>query len=339
MLDVHTHFFPRDLPAPSEQAVRQGWPVATEAGDRIEVRQRDRLVRVLDATAWDTTARLRAMERLGVEQQVVMPTPFAFLYDADADVAAAYGRAQNDVLAELVAAGRGRLIGLGALPLQDPEAAVGESRRLRHELGLAGVAIGTHADRFLLHDPALESVFDCLAELDAPVFVHPWRPLAPERTSHHGLAFGLGRPVETELAVASLVFGGVLERHPALRVCLAHGGAGIPALRGRLHNGWVRQAAENRTPAVDPRQLLRRLWADGLTYDPMPLALAEDTFGPDRMVVGSDFPFAAQESPIGRSFRDAAAAGLLKLGHAWPERTTRNALAFLGQQVREPNAS
>jgi aminocarboxymuconate-semialdehyde decarboxylase len=330
LLDVHTHFFPRDLPAPSEQAVRKGWPVATAVGDRIEVRHRDRLVRVLDATAWDATERLRAMDRLGVEQQVVMPTPFTFLYDTDPDLGAGYAGAQNDVLAELVAAGDGRLVGLGAQPLQDPAAAVAEARRLRHDLGLAGVEIGTHADRLLLHAPELDPVFGCLAELDAPVFVHPWRPVAPERTSHHGLAFGLGRPVETELAVASLVFGGVLERHPTLRVCLAHGGAGIPALRGRLHNGWVRQPAETRIPEADPGQLLRRLWADGLTYDPMALALAEDTFGPDRMVVGSDFPFAAQESPIAGSFRDADAAGLLQLGHQWPDRTTRNALAFLG---------
>jgi aminocarboxymuconate-semialdehyde decarboxylase len=330
VFDVHTHFFPRDLPAPSDRAAGQGWPVVTARGEQIEIRQRGRLVRVLGATAWDARARLREMDDLGVERQVVMPTPFTFLYDADPETGIAFARAQNDVLAELVGAGGGRLHGLGALPLQAPGAAVAEARRLRDDLGLTGVEIGTHADRHLLHDPELEPVFACLAELDLPVFVHPWKPLEPSRTSHHGLAFGLGRAVETELAVASLVFGGVLERHPTLRVCLAHGGAGVPALRGRLHNGWVRQPANARTPAEDPRRALRRLWADGLTYDPMALALAEDTFGPEHMVIGSDFPFAAQESLIGASFRDAAQAGSLQLGGQWLDRTTRNALEFLG---------
>ncbi|MFC7493008.1 MULTISPECIES: amidohydrolase family protein [unclassified Nocardioides] len=330
MLDVHTHFFPRHLPPPSDRALADGWPELAPDGDLVEVRQQGRVVRVLDATAWDATARLAAMDRLGVDHHVVLPTPFTFLYDADPDIAGDYARAQNDVLAELVASGQGRLTGFGSVPLQDPEAAVAEVGRMALELGLAGVGIGTHADLFELHSPELEPVFARIEQLDLPVFVHPWKPMAPTRTSHHGLAFGLGRPVETELAVGSLVFGGVLERHPDLRVCLAHGGAGIPAIRGRLANGWSRQPVDTRTPRAGPRHLLARLWADGLTYDPAALALAASTFGPEHMVVGSDFPFDAQESPIGASFVNGVAAGLLPYGRDWAEVTTRNARTFLG---------
>ena len=330
MFDVHMHFFPRDLPAPSDAAVEQGWPVVADKGQHIEVFQRGKLIRVLESTAWDPVARIRAMDRLGVETQLVMPTPFTFLYDADPEIAIAFAHAQNDLLAELVAAGDGRLYGLGALPLQNPAAAIAEATRLRVALGLSGVEIGTHAGNLLLHDPDLDPLFARLVELDASVFVHPWKPLEPCRTAHSGLGFGLGRPVETELAVGSLVFGGVLDRHPNLRVCLAHGGGGVPALRGRLHNGWSRQDEASRYPGGDPRQALHRLWADGLTYDPLVLALAEDTFGPEHMVVGSDFPFAAQEQSTGASYADAVERGLLRMGSAWIDRTTQNAYSFLG---------
>ncbi|MEV0057520.1 amidohydrolase family protein [Saccharopolyspora shandongensis] len=325
MLDVHTHFFPPDLPPPSEAAAAEGWPVTATSGDTIRIFQRGKLVRTLGPNAWDAAARLRDMDREGVQAQVVMPTPFTFLYDADPEVTIRYARAQNDRLAELVTEGSGRFFGLGTIPLQQPDAAIAEARRLRHELGLHGVEIGTHAHRFQLHNEELAPVLAELAALGAAVFVHPWQPVAPHRSGHHGLAFGLGRPIETELAVGSLLFGGCLDRHPTLRICLAHGGAGIPALRGRLRNGWQRQ--NDRVPACDPRTALRRFWADGLTYDAGALTLAEDTFGPDRLVVGSDYPFAATESPIAASFRQADA---LRMGTHWRVQTTTNALKFLG---------
>ncbi|MDV7353749.1 amidohydrolase family protein [Rhodococcus oxybenzonivorans] len=338
MLDVHTHFFPRDLPPPSSGAIAEGWPVVVDKGHHVEIYQRDKLVRILNSSAWDPAVRLEDMDRAGVEAQVVMPTPFTFLYDADPDIAIHYAQAQNNALADLVAEGRGRFYGLGTLPLQDPASAATEARRVRTTLGMQGVEIGTHAHRYLLHDPELDPVFRTLDDLDAAVFVHPWQPVEPRRSSHNGLAFGLGRPVETELAVGSLVFGGVLDRHPGLRICLAHGGAGVPALRGRLHNGWQRQPAQSRTPTEDPRSVVKRFWVDGLTYDPDVLALAEDTFGPDHLVVGSDYPFAAQERPIGAAFAAAAAHGSLQLGSGWRDRTTRNAFTFLGTANATGNA-
>lgn len=330
MLDAHTHFFAPELTPPSRDAVAQGWPEVVARGDRVEVLQHGRVVRILGPSAWDPVARLEELDRSGVESQVVMPTPFTFLYDAEPEVAIAYARAQNDFLAEFVRAGGGRFFGLGTVPLQAPAAAIDEISRVRTVLGLSGVEIGTHAGQLLLHDEELDPVFGALEGLGAAVFVHPWKPVRPDRTSHHGLGFGLARPVETDLAVGSLVFGGVLDRHPDLRVCLAHGGAGIPALRGRLGNGWRRQDPASRLPGRDPRVVLSTLWADGLTYDPMVLALAEDTFGADRMVLGSDYPFAAQETTIGASYRDAAGLGLLRMGADWASQTTANARAFLG---------
>ena len=336
MLDVHTHFLARGLNPPSDAAIDQGWPVVTETDERIEVRQRGVLVRVLGRSAWDPASRIENMDRDGVGTQVVMPTPFTLLHDAEPDLAIRYARAQNDQLATLVGTDRDRFRGLGALPLQHPIAAIEEAGRVVGELGLSGVEIGTHTGKHQLHDPELDPVLAELARLGAAVFVHPWRPVAPERTSHSGLAFGLARPVETELAVGSLVFGGVLERHPTLRVCLAHGGAGIPALRGRLRNGWERQDRDRRCPRQDPARLLQTLWADGLTYDAAAYALAEGTFGVERMVVGSDYPFAAQERPIATSVATAVESGIARIGTDWQARTAHNARAFLGETDTAP---
>lgn len=328
MIDVHTHFIDPTLSPPSAAAERMGWPVCERRGDRVEVRQRGRVVRIVGPEAWDVGVRLARMDQLGVERQVVMPTPFTFLYDADPAVAVELCRRQNDVLAALVEASGGRLLGLAGLPLGSPEQAVAEVSRARDQRGFPGVEIGTHAARNQLHHGALDGVFEALDARAMCVFVHPWQPVATNRTCHHGLAFGLGRAVETELAVGSLLFGGRIERHPNIRFCLAHGGAGIPAIRGRLRNGWSRQDPDNRVPVRDPLELLARLWADGLTYDAPALALAEQTFG--RIVVGSDFPFAAQESFPGQTIADAVEGGLSSLGRAWREVTADSAEEFLG---------
>lgn len=334
MLDVHTHFIAANLPPPDERAEAEGWPVVRHDGEKAEVVQRGRVARVVPAGAWDPAARLIDMDRLGAEGHVVMPTPFTFLYRAEPEIAVSFTRAQNDALVDFCAHAPERLIPLAGLPLGAPDAAVEEVERIAALPALRGVEIGTYAGERLLHDPELDPVFAALESHDLSVFVHPWAPVCPERTSHHGLAFGLGRPVETELAVGSLLFGGVLDRHPGLRICLAHGGGGLPAIRGRLQNGWERTLADVRHPVMAPREAFRRLWADGLTYDAMALALAEDTFGADRLVLGSDYPFAAQEAALGASF--SAAEHLLRVGPDWPIRTTRNAHDFLGPDDSGP---
>lgn len=329
MLDVHTHFIADTLPPPDDHAAAEGWPVVRRDEQSATVLQRGRVVRVVPPGAWDPERRLADMDRLGARGHVVMPTPFTFLYDAAPDVAVRFTREQNDALSSFVSFAPDRMVGLGGLPLGSPDRAVDEVARIASLPGLVGVELGTYAGQRLLHDAELDPVFAALERHDLAIFVHPWKPVAPDRSSHHGLAFGLGRPVETELAVGSLLFGGVLDRHPGLRVCLAHGGAGVPALRGRLQNGWERQDPAGRFPTDPPRVALRRLWADGLTYDARVLALAEDTFGADKLVIGSDYPFAAQEPSLGASF--AAAEQLLALGGDWRRRTHANAIDFLGR--------
>jgi aminocarboxymuconate-semialdehyde decarboxylase len=306
ILDVHTHAVPPMRP-PSAAERAAGWPFLAGTGATRKAMRGDTVLRVLGPPAWDAPARLERMDADGVAAQVVMPAPFTFLYDADPALAAGFAAEQNAAIASLCAADPARLIGFGSVPLQDPDRAVAGLRAVTDQ-GLRGVEIGTSAGRLELHHPDLDPFFAAAAELDIPVFIHPGPLRNGGRADHSGLAFALARPLETEIAAGSLVFGGVLERHPRLRICLAHGGGGVPALAGRWEVGWRRRTPGVRPGSESPRALLRRLWADTLTYDPFSLPLAERTFGSDHLVVGTDTPFAAAESPPGAAAASAAFA-------------------------------
>lgn len=309
IIDVHTHAVPpMREPSSAERAV--GWPYVTGVDGTRKAMRRDAVLRVLNPTAWDVEARLGQMDADGVSAQVVMPAPFTFLYDADPVLAADFAAEQNAAIAALCQADPERLIGFGSVPLQDPDRAVAELRRAVLGEGLRGVEIGTSAGRLELHDEGLDPFFAAAEDLDVPLFIHPGPLRNGGRADHSGLAFALARPLETEIAAGSLVFGGVLERHPHIRICLAHGGGGVPAIAGRWETGWERRTPGVRADSQNPRSLLRRLWADTLTYDPEILPLTERTFGADHLVVGTDIPFAAQESPPGAAAARAAVGGL-----------------------------
>lgn len=330
MLDVHTHILPPAVPdPPSAEAERAGWPVAERSGDRRRVHQAGRLARTLTPPGWDVGARLAEMDALGVAAQVLMPIPFTFCYDADPAITDDLARAQNDAIAAIVAAHPDRFHGLGTVPLQDPERAVAELRRIRTELRLSGVEIGTHVAGTSLHDPSLTPFWAAAEELGAAVFIHPGRSAAPDRTGHNGLDFGLARPVETSLAAGALVHGGVLTRHPGLRICLAHGGGCTAMMAGRWQRGWDLLPRPEALTEASPRDLLARLWVDTLTYDPGALGLAAEVFGTDRLVLGTDHPFTVAERPPGTTVADAVRAGGLPLTD-WPADLTGNARLFLG---------
>jgi aminocarboxymuconate-semialdehyde decarboxylase len=224
-----------------------------------------------------------------------------------------------------------RRAALGAIPLQDPDLAVAELRRLRG-LGLAGVEIGTNVLGVGLDDPSLTGFFAAAEDCAAAVFVHPVNPLAPERTTTYGLAFGLARPLETTVAAAALVYGGVLARYPALRVCLTHGGGAIAMLAGRLARGHEILPAVDGLAGHSPQELLRRMWADTLTYDPHSLPLVAQTFGLDHLVLGTDYPLAAAERPAGAALGRAVDDGLLVMPE-WRAQLSANGEAFVGAQV------
>jgi aminocarboxymuconate-semialdehyde decarboxylase len=332
IIDIHTHAVP-PVRAASAAEKAAGRPYTEDTGGSRRVLARGEVLRVLTPHAWDPAARLERMDAQGVEAQAVLPAPFTFLYGAEPGLAAEFAAEQNDAMATFCSAAPGRLTGFASVPLQDPGRAVAELRRAVLGLGLRGVEIGTNAVGLQLHDSGLDPFFGAAEDLGIPVFIHPGPLEKTGRTVHSGLAFALARPVETELATGSLVFGGVLERHPRLKACLAHGGGGVPATAGRWEHGWAKRTPGVRPDSISPRALLRRLWADTLTYDPAVLPLAERVFGSDHLVVGTDAPFAAQEDPPGAAAAEAARRGLFTDPALGLDAMTANARAFLGAAV------
>jgi aminocarboxymuconate-semialdehyde decarboxylase len=194
-----------------------------------------------------------------------------------------------------------RFVGLGTLPMQDPELAIGELERCVGELGLSGVQIGSHVNAWNLDQAELFPVFARAHELSAAVFVHPWDMLGGDRLSKYWLAWLVGMPTETALAICSMIFGGVLERLPSLRVAFAHGGGSFPGTIGRIERGFeVRPdlcAVDN---SVNPRDYLGRFYLDSLVHDGQSLRFLIELVGARRIALGSDYPFPLGEEKPGR---------------------------------------
>ena len=249
----------------------------------------------LSRTAWrpaldDLAVRLAAMDRAGVDVQVVSVIPNLYHYWADAGLAEDIVAAANERIAALVAAAPTRLVGLATVGLQHPGPA---ARQLRHavtHLGMSGVEISTAAGGRELDDRALDPFWAACEELSAFVFIHPWGCPLSGRLATAYLGNVVGNPVETTLALNRIVFGGVLDRFPLLRICAAHGGGYFPHYLGRADHAYAVRP-ESRTMARPPSGYLDALWVDSLVYAPDELRRLASVMGAERVLLGSDFPF------------------------------------------------
>lgn len=311
VVDAHAHFYPVEAFDAGGSDPR--WPRLRPGGSDLSVGailRGDDVFRSVDSRLWDVGARLAMMDEHGIEQQLLSPVPVMLTTWADAAPAAAYARRVNDGIAAAVRAGDGRLAGLGTVPLQDVEAAVVELERLVTGLGLVGVEIGTRVEGVELDDPRLAPFFAAASELGATLFVHPSDGGAGVvRRSGQPYDFGLGMLTDTALAAVALLTGGVLDRHPDLRLGFAHGCGTLPWVAPRVALALSVWGTAGRSAAFD--DLLRHLWVDTLVLDPAHLPLLVERFGADHVMVGTDAPFIpGQLSGLAAFLADDAAHGL-----------------------------
>jgi aminocarboxymuconate-semialdehyde decarboxylase len=315
VIDVHAHVLPRDLPDMAARTGTSDWVTLRHHGEHPDVPfgcahmyKGDRFFRAVDANLWDDDARLRDMDRFGVDVQVLSTVPVLFSYGADADAALALGCAVNDDIAARVARFPGRFAGLGTLPMQDPAMAARELERCKAN-GLCGVQIGSHVGRWELDDPAIDEVWAAAVQHDSAVFVHPWDMMgvAEGRLQRHWLPWLVSMPAETSAAMCSILMGGVLDRFPTLRLVFAHGGGAFPATLGRIDHGFaVRPDLCQTATKAPPSSYAGRFWLDSLVHDVDMLRLLVARFGADRVCLGTDYPFPLGELEPGRGIRDAA---------------------------------
>jgi len=316
-IDIHTHILPRQWPDLDKKFGYPGF-VRLEHCDDCSARMMigGRVFREITDNVWNPERRIEEMDSVGVSMHVLSTVPVMFSYWAKPRDALELCRILNDHIAEVVRANPKRFVGLGTIPLQDVDLAAQELQRCVGELGLRGVEIGTHVDpndhchgpdcRNLDH-PSLDVVWKTAQGLNAAVFVHPWDMMGKERMPKYWLPWLVGMPAESSLAICSMMFGGVFERFPKLRVAFAHGGGAFPGTIGRIEHGFhVRPdlvAIDNET---EPRKYLAndktpaRFYVDSLVHDADALNLLLKLFGAERVALGSDYPFPLGEAEPGK---------------------------------------
>jgi len=244
--------------------------------------------------------RLSDMDRLGIDVQAISPSPGQYFYFADPDVGREAARTVNDGIASAVAQHPDRLVGMGTVPLQDVGMAVEEMHRCVRELDLRGIEISSNVNGRDLHAEEFRPFFAAAEELGILLFLHPLGFTHAERMREYYFNNLVGNPLESTLAIGHLIFGGVLDRYPGLRICVAHGGGYIPGYWGRMDHGWRARADCSEHCRHPPSSYLRKLWFDTLVFDQDELDSLVRTHGADRLCLGTDYPFDMSEpDPIG----------------------------------------
>lgn len=300
-IDIHTHVLPENWPDLSERYGYGGFVQLEHHGPGCARMVIDgRHFRDVEPNCWDAGRRLADCDTCDVDVQVLSTVPVMFSYWAKPADTLDLSKLLNDHIAGLVDEYPRRFVGLGTVPMQDPERAIGELERLKAS-GLAGIQIGSHVNGWNLDDERIFPVLEASADLGLAVFVHPWQMLGADRMGLYWLPWLVGMPAETALSICSLIFGGVFERLPKLRVAFAHGGGAFPGLIGRLEHGFnVRPDIVATNNERNPREYIGRFYVDSLVHDPAMLRYMIDLFGPDSIALGSDYPFPLGEHHPGQ---------------------------------------
>jgi aminocarboxymuconate-semialdehyde decarboxylase len=300
-IDIHTHIMPASMPH---------WAKKFGYGDFIHLEHRnckacmmkgDKFFREVENNCFDGKLRIKEMDETDVNVQVLSTIPVLFNYWAKPADGLETSRFFNDHIADTVAKDKKRFIGLGTVPLQDIDLAVREMERCVTELNLPGLEIGSNINGDNLSDEKFFPFYKRAEELGCSIFVHPWEMMGEEQMQKYWLPWLVGMPAETARAICSMIFGGVFEKFPALKVAFAHGGGSFPITTGRITHGFhVRPdlvAIDNKKA---PENYIGKFWIDSLVHDEKAMRYIIDVMGEDKICLGSDYPFPLGEHKPGK---------------------------------------
>jgi aminocarboxymuconate-semialdehyde decarboxylase len=301
-VDIHCHYLNRDAaaklahlnPSQYEPGVKFASPLTRE----VNVKQmHDRAPKLSTIEV-----RLADMDKMGIDIQAVCPAPQQTYYWTEPGLGLEVSRMINDRLAEIVATWPDRFVALGTVPLQNVELAVGELERCVKQLGLRGVEINPNVAGRELTDPSLnlDRFFAKARELDIVIFMHPIGFTQGERLMEHYLNNLIGNPLDTTVGTSHLIFGGMMERHPGLKIVLPHAGGFLGHYWARMDHGWRARPDCRTIIKKPPTSYLKKFYFDTITFDPEMLRNLIDKFGPQQVLLGTDYPFdMGEDDPVG----------------------------------------
>ncbi len=301
-IDIHTHILPKEIPNWKEQFGYGGFIKLEHHKPCCARMLKDdgHFFREIEDNCWSAEKRIEECNSFGVNVQVLSTVPVMFSYWAKPQDGAEISRFLNDGIAEIVRKFPKRFIGLGTVPMQDTKLAIKELEQCR-QIGLVGVQIGTNVNQLNLGEPQFFDFFAACEESGIAIFVHPWEMMGEKDIKKYWLPWLVGMPAETSRAICSLIFSGVLEQLPNLRICFAHGGGSFPYTLGRIEHGFE---ARPDLVAVDnprnPREYLGKFWLDSLVHDELMLDYLVKLVGADKIALGTDYPFPLGELQPGK---------------------------------------
>lgn len=301
-IDIHTHIMPERIPDWfSKYGYGQFITLEHHKPCCAKMIQGGKVFREIEENCWEPMVRTREMDMTEVSVQVLSTIPVLFNYWAKPEHGLETSRYFNDHIAQCCADHPKRFVGLGTLPMQDIDMAIREMERCVIELKMPGVELGSNINNTNLSDPSFEPFWQAAEDLGCCIFIHPWEMMGEKDMQKYWLPWLVGMPAETARAISSLIFSGVFERHPKLRVAFAHGGGSFPFTIGRIEHGFnVRPDLCAIDNDVNPRDYLGKFWIDSLVHDPIAMNYIIDVMGQDKICLGSDYPFPLGEHHPGK---------------------------------------
>jgi aminocarboxymuconate-semialdehyde decarboxylase len=319
-IDVHTHIVPENFPPYAGKGRDVPWPSMAEAhACHRHVMISGKVYRTVSDGCWSVPRRIEDMNGMRVARQALSPMPELLSYWLPLEDGKALIRYLNDQIAAMVDRAPARFIGLGAVPLQDVDAAIRELEYVK-QLNFAGVEIASHVNGTSIGDPRFEPFFAAAEQMGAAIFVHALRPAGQDRVvgpfSEQAVCF----PGDIALACASMITGGIGMRHPRLRIAFSHGGGGMAMLLPRLVHAWNVAPKAREALGESPAVTAKRFYYDQLVFDPAAVRFLIERFGASQIVLGSDYPFSMGDlqpvSALDRAELDDATYAAISAGNA-----------------------